>query len=191
MSCTAVALKSGIGIYFCQGWLKCYLVKERELLAKKAVNKTEPKLLLIEHQNKAARQLYEGAKPTLERLATISNRVIDELKELAAQENWMPIQDATVMRRRLSVLSDRVLALMEEPDEDALLAKTRLDAITSLLKAIDRLKAAIADLSDEVVISHDETEITTAFAAIDQRIGELAEAYAKKLVEGQFEAGAS
>lgn len=141
-------------------------------------------------QNKAARQLFEGAKPTLERLAAVSNRMIDEIKELAARENWLPIQETTVMQRRLSALSDRVLALMEEPDEDALLSRTRLDAITSLLKAIDRLKAAIVDLSDEVAVAHDETEITTAFASIDQRIEELAEAYAKKLVEGQSETGA-
>ena len=140
-------------------------------------------------RNKATRQLYEGAKPTLERLAAVSNRVVDELKSLAARENWLPIQEATVMRRRLSVLSDRVLALMEEPDEDALLAKTRLDAITSLLKAIDRLKAAIADLSEEAGLAYDDTEVTTAFVAIDQRIVELAEAYAKKLVEGQSETG--
>jgi hypothetical protein len=92
------------------------------------------------------------------------------------------------MRRRLTVLSDRVLALMEEPDDDALLAKTRLDAITSLLKAIDRLKAAILDLDDEVVLENDEAEITTAFAAIDQRIEDLAQAYAKKLVENYIAA---
>jgi hypothetical protein len=145
----------------------------------------------IAHQNKATRQLFEGAKPTLERLALISNRVVDELRELAARENWTPIQEATVMRRRLSVLSDRVLALMEEPDEDALLAKTRLDVITSLLKAIDRLKAAISDLSDEMEPAHDETKVTTAFAAIDKRIEDLAQAYAKKLVESQSDAGAN
>jgi hypothetical protein len=175
--------------FFCQGWLKRDLVKEHDLLAKNLISKTKPQTHSSDQRNKATRQLYEGAKPTLERLATVSNRLIDELKDLSARENWLPVQEAIVMRRRLSVLSDRVLALMEEPDEDALLAKTRLDAITSLLKAIDRLKVVIADMSDEVAISHDETEITTAFAAIDQRIGELAEAYAKKLVEGQFEAG--
>ncbi len=139
----------------------------------------------IEFRNKITRQIFEGAKPTLERLAIISGRLIEELKDLAAQENWLPIQEGTVLRRRLSALSDRFLALMEEPDEDALLSKPRLDAITSLLKAIDRLKAAIVDLSDEVMTSHDETEITTAFAVIDQRIEDLAHAYAKKLVEGQ------
>jgi hypothetical protein len=143
---------------------------------------------LTELQNKAARLLFEGAKPTLERLAIVSNRLIGELKELAARENWAPIQEATVMRRRLTVLSDRVLALIEEPDDDALLAKTRLDAITSLLKAIDRLKAAILDLDDEVVLENDEAEITTAFAAIDQRIEDLAQAYAKKLVENYIAA---
>ncbi len=168
-----------------------FLVKERELLAKNIIAKTKPQTPLIAQQNKAIRQLFEGARPTLERLALISNRLIDELKDLAAQENWIPIQEATVMRRRLSFLSDRVLALMDEPDEDALLAKTRLDGITSLLKAIDRLKAAISDLSDEMELAHDETEVTTAFAAIDQRIEDLAQAYAKKLVESQFETGAN
>ena len=159
-------------------------------MAKDLIGKTKPETLSIDNRNKVTRQLFEGAKPTLERLALISNRVFDELKELSARENWLPVQDAILLRQRLQVLSDRVLALMEEPDEDALLSKTRLDAITSLLKAIDRLKAVLADLTDEVALNHDETEITTAFAAIDQRIEELAEAYAKKLVEGQFNTGA-
>ena len=92
----------------------------------------------IELRNKMTRQIFEGAKPTLERLAIISGRLIEELKDLAAQENWLPLQEGTVLRRRLRALSDRFLALMEEPDDDALLSKTRLDAITSLLKAIDR-----------------------------------------------------
>ena len=157
-------------------------------MAKGTILKTKSHTSIVEETNKATRQLFEGAKPTLERLATASNRVIDELKELAARENWRPILAATVMQRRLSVLSDRVLALMEEPDEDALLAKTRLDAITSLLKAIDRLKIAISDLSEEVALNNDEAEITTAFAVIDKRIEDLAHAYAKKLVEGQSEA---
>jgi hypothetical protein len=164
-------------------------VKERDLLAKINAIKVAQNPVPNHQRNKATRQIFEGAKPTIERLAIISGHVVEELKELAARENWLPIQEATVLRRRLSALSDRVLALMEEPDEDALLSKTRLDAITSLLKAIDRLKAAIVDLSDEVMASHDETEITTAFAAIDQRIEDLAEAYAKKLVEGQLNAG--
>jgi hypothetical protein len=164
-------------------------VKERDLLAKINAIKVAQNPMSNDQRNKATRQIFEGAKPTIERLAIISGHVVEELKELAARENWLPIQEATVLRRRLSALSDRVLALMEEPDEDALLSKTRLDAITSLLKAIDRLKAAIVDLSDEVMASHDETEITTAFAAIDQRIEDLAESYAKKLVEGQLNAG--
>jgi hypothetical protein len=173
--------------------LRCFrrrFVRERTLLTKTTTVKSRQETPQTNIQNKAARQLFEGAKPTLERLAAVSNRMIDEIKELAARENWLPIQETTVMQRRLSALSDRVLALMEEPDEDALLSRTRLDAITSLLKAIDRLKAAIVDLSDEVAVAHDETEITTAFASIDQRIEELAEAYAKKLVEGQSETGA-
>ena len=145
----------------------------------------------IELRNKATRQIFEGAKPTIEKLALVSNRLADELKELSALENWMPVQEAAVMKTRLAVLSDRVLALMEEPDEDALLSKTRLDAITSLLKAIDRLKAAIADLSDEVSVDHDEAVVTNAFAIIDQRIEDLAEAYAKKLVESQPSTGAN
>ena len=140
---------------------------------------------LVEQRNKVMRQVFEGAKPTIERLAIISGRVIDELRVLAAQENWLPIQDGAVLRRRLSALSDRALALMEEPDEDALLSKTRLDAITSLLKAIDRLKAAIVDLIDEVSVDHDEAALTKAFAIIDQRIEHLAEAHAKKLVQSQ------
>jgi hypothetical protein len=164
-------------------------VKELDLLAKINAIKVAQKPVADDQRNKATRQIFEGAKPTIERLAIISGRVVEELKELAARENWLPLQEATILRRRLSALSDRVLALMEEPDDDALLSKTRLDAITSLLKAIDRLKAAIVDLNDEVMASHDETEITTAFAVIDQRIEDLAEAYAKKLVEGQLNAG--
>jgi hypothetical protein len=165
-------------------------LKERDFLAKSIVTKTKLPSTTIAQRNKITRQLFEGAKPTLEKLALISNQVVDELKELAARENWLPLQEAAVMKMRLSVLSDRVLTLMEEPDEDALLSKTRLDAITSLLKAIDRLKAAIADLSDEVLLDHDEANVTNAFAIIDQRIEDLAEAYAKKLVEGQPQTGA-
>jgi hypothetical protein len=164
-------------------------------LAKSTIIKTKSQTSSVGHRNKATRQLFEGAKPTLERLALISERTLDELQELAARENWVPLQDAIVLRRRLSVLSDRVLALMEEPDDDALLAKIRIDAITSLLKAIDRLKAAISDLddhlSDKMEPAHDETEVTTVFAAIDRRIEDLAQAYAKKLVKSQSETGAT
>ena len=143
----------------------------------------------IELREKALRQVFEGAKPTLERLALIANRSIENLKGRAKRENWLPLQESVVLQRRLRVLSDRTLALMEEPEEDALLSKTRLDAITSLLKAIDRLKVVINDLGEEVALHDDETAMTTAFAAIDQRIDELAEAHAKKLVESQSEAG--
>jgi hypothetical protein len=166
-------------------------VKERELLANNTIIKAKSQTRAIAHRNKVTRQLFEGAKPTIDRIAIISDRMIDELQELAARENWRPIQEGSVLRRRLSALSDHVLSLMEEPDDDALLSKTRLDAITSLLKAIDRLKLAIADLSDEVGLAHDETEVTTAFAVIDRRIEDLALAYAKKLVEDQPEAGAN
>ena len=162
--------------------------RESDLLAKINSTKIAMPPVSIEQRNKATRQIFEGAKPSLERLAVMSGRLIDELKELAARENWLPIQEGTVLRRRLSALSDRVLALMEEPDEDALLSKTRLDAITSLLKAIDRLKLAIVDMNDEVTASHDETEIITAFETIDKRIEELAHAYAKKLVQNYIAA---
>jgi hypothetical protein len=189
-----VALQGGLGIYLL-GLLFRLSVKERELLAKNINRKIRSPAPSIALRDKATRQLFEGAKPTLERLALISDRVFDELNGQAVRENWVPLQDAIVLRRRLSVLSDSVLALMEEPDEEALLTKTRLDAITSLLKAIDRLKAAISDLDDhlgnEMELAHDEIEATTAFAAIDQRIEDLAQAYAKKLVESQSEPGAT
>lgn len=158
-------------------------------MGKTAVRIKAQSTVANELQNKVTRQMFEGAKPTLERLAIISNRVIDELKELALHENWLPVPEPVVLQRRLCVLSDKVMSLMEEPEEEALLGKSRLDAITSLLKAIDRLKSVLVDLGDEVLVANDEIEITSAFAAIDQRIDELAEAYAKELVQSQLDAG--
>jgi hypothetical protein len=191
MCCTAVALTSGLGVCVPRAVARQAFAKELNLLVKINAAKGGQNLFSNDQRNKATRQIFEGAKPTIERLAIISGRVVEELKELAALEKWLPIKEATVLRRRVGALSDRVLALMEEPDDDALLSKTRLDAITSLLKAIDRLKIAILDLNDEVIASHDETEITAAYAVIDRRIEDLAEAYAKKLVEGQLNAGSN
>lgn len=129
------------------------------------------------------RQLYEGARPTLERLATISQQVESDLRALASRENWTPLPEAAAIRRRVAAMSDRVLALMEEPDGDDLVAKGRIDAITSLLKAIDKLREIAAGLDDAVHESADDGDLSDAFTAIDRRIEELAHAYARQLGE--------
>jgi hypothetical protein len=141
--------------------------------------------------NHAARQLFEGARPTLERLAAVSRQLESELRTLAQRENWRPMPEAKAIRRRIAAMTDRALALMEEADGDEVLAKTRLDAITALLKAMDKLRE-VADIADERdAAPPDERELTSAFSAIDQRIEELAHAYAEKLVEAASDARAN
>jgi hypothetical protein len=138
----------------------------------------------------AARRLFEGARPTIERLAAVSRQVESELRQLALRDNWRPLPEGDAIRRRISAMSDKVIALIEEADGDELFAKPRLDAVTSLLKAIDRLRevADIADARDSA--PPDEAALRETFAAIDQRIEELAHAYAKQLVEAASQGGA-
>ncbi|MCU0832356.1 MAG: hypothetical protein MUC58_12755 [Rhizobiaceae bacterium] len=131
----------------------------------------------------AARKLYEGARPTIERLALVSRQAEDALTALAEHEGWRPLPEADALRRRIAAMSGRVLGLIEDADGDELTAKPRIDAVTALIKAIDKLKEVADCADDRQAAPPDETELKVTFAAIDRRIEELAHAYAERLVE--------
>jgi hypothetical protein len=141
-------------------------------------------------QMTAVRQVYEGARPTLARLAQISKRLESELAALARAEGWHGLPEAGALRRRAALLTSQVLALLEEGDPAELLAKGKADALANMLKSIEKLRDFAETLETSEPPAADETDVRAAFNAIDQRISELAHAYAKRLVEEQSHAGA-
>ena len=137
----------------------------------------------------ALRQLFEGARPTLARLALLSGRPEAELAALAEAGAWQPVRDGIALRRRVTAMADRLLGQMETLDEGGTVDKSRLDAVALMLKAVERLHDFAAQADAVADARKGETDVAAAFAAIDNRIAELAHAYAQTLVEGQSQRG--
>jgi hypothetical protein len=150
--------------------------------------KTDDKMLIS--RDAALRQLHEGAAPTIDRLAAAAGKSAVWLQRLADREGWQAMPEASAMQARLALMSRRIIALLDEPDDEVLLGKQRLDAISALLRAIDRLKSILDEMApQEPLGTASEASMIDAFAAIDERIEQLAHAYAKKLVEEKTETG--
>jgi hypothetical protein len=156
----------------------------------KLISEVEEPLTIAVGRNTALRQLHEGAAPNVERLAHAAGKSALWLQRLVNREKWEGVPEPKAMARRLAVLSRRIIALLDEPDDDVLLGKSRIDAITALLRAVDRLKLILDEMEPQHVPSTpSEASIIDAFSAIDQRIEQLAHAYAERLVKEQTEAG--
>jgi hypothetical protein len=140
----------------------------------------------------ALRQLHEGAAATIARLAAASGLTPEHLSRLAGRNGWRPVEEGAALKARLAVLARRIVDLLDEPDEDILLSKQRLDAISALLRAVDRLKDVIDAADPERQAGENsEAAIRQTFASIDNRIEQLAHAYAEKLVAKQSDQGGS
>jgi hypothetical protein len=140
----------------------------------------------------ALKQLFEGGAATMPRLASASGLSVAHLERLAAREKWRPAAEGKVLKDRLASLSRRIVDLLDEPDEEVLLGKQRLDAISALLRAADRLKELIdAGETGGADAELGEGLILDTFASIDKRIEQLAHAYAERLVETKPVAGTS
>ena len=134
--------------------------------------------------NAMIRTIFEGGKPTLKRLAIVSSQLEEELRALADAEGWTEASPASVIRRRIHALSDKVIGLLEDGEQESLLEKSRLEGVTTILRAIEKLKdvARSAESDDDTEQTAQASDIKTAFTKIDRRIIALATSYAKKLV---------
>jgi hypothetical protein len=132
---------------------------------------------------KLVQQIYEGARPTLDRLALLIGANAATLQKKAEAEKWRAIAEPELLARRVTVLSDRMLGLLEEPDDAELLSKGRIDQIIALMKAVEKLREIARDSTEGPDDTSAEEDVGTAFAAIDQRISELAHAHAERLVK--------
>jgi hypothetical protein len=119
----------------------------------------------------------------VQRIATLCGVPAPELVVVAESERWMPLAASDALRRRIAVMADRALAMLEQADGEALLEKSRLDLLSAMMKAIDRLSEQIERSDERRDTAAEEAVVTGTFEAIDRRIEELAHAYAERLVE--------
>lgn len=139
----------------------------------------------------AARQLYEGARPTAARIGMLCGLGETALAALASAEGWRPLPASRSLKRRIAAMADKALALMEQAEGDTLLEKSRLDLLSALMKAIDRLGEQVERAEEATDDGDGDALVTGAFAVIDRRIEELAHAYAERLVEAEPDGGAA
>lgn len=131
--------------------------------------------------------------PDLVLLAAASGMGIDNLAARSGSEGWSAPSTKARLRDRLSRLTDRVITLLEQPDDATFADKERLDAATALLRAIEKLKDAVkaAEAEADPAAIADEALVRDAYLKIDLRITELAHALAEKLVDAKPDTAAS
>ena len=130
----------------------------------------------------AARSLMEGAPADFELLALLSGRTVSYFERIAGREGWKireTSQESLVaFKTRLSVLITGMVDEIEKLGFSALggqYDKPRLEALTALLKIVERLDGVVRGTWYSVEKEKkDDEELATALALVDARIVELA-----------------
>ena len=130
------------------------------------------------------RRLYEGAVPNAALLAEASGFDRALIEDWVEQDEWRPVPKPSQIRRHMTVLTDRTLEALDQPQlDDAAAEKAHLDGVAARLRVIDKLAEHLRDLdgTDEDARAQDAFDLDHAMTLIDQRIDELAHDYADKL----------
>lgn len=137
----------------------------------------------------ALRELFEGAPPTLPRLAAAAGRLPARLTSTAQRERWgeRPAEVGAGERAvRLAALGDWLISRLEwlrrrAERDGAALDRAEVEAIGALMRTVERL-AVVADGFAEAgaaQIEHDRRK-ADVLARIDRRIAELAREFAAR-----------
>lgn len=149
----------------------------------------------------ALRALREGATPTFPRLAAAADLNPATIRERALRDNWpkrrskaaqaaalagealpdlpegMSLED---VRKRLAEVLPRLLARIVDLAERGVLDKARIDALLATGRILEQLDAA-AQVSASEQQKRSDDELAAMLERIDERIIELAQAYAERL----------
>lgn len=130
----------------------------------------------------AARSLIEGAPADFELLGLLSGRTGSYFERVAKREGWKVRETSpeslAALKTRLSALITGMVDEIEKLGFSALggqYDKPRLDALTALLKIVERLDGVVRGTWYSVEKEkEDDEELATALALVDARIIELA-----------------
>lgn len=136
----------------------------------------------------AARRLFEGAPASVELLAAVCGLKVRSVREKARLHGWQARRGRERVHAPLRPLLDRLTSLAASiGSDDGGAGKTELAALPALLKTIQLLGEMTggADERAERTKENDE-RLAAILRRIDDRIVELARAYADEIVrDGQ------
>jgi hypothetical protein len=165
--------------------------------------------LVSEAQWGALRELGEGEPPTFSRLAAASTLNSATIRERAARESWnkpdyrrsdarapvpvddeLPDDDVSVeeVRRRLAAAMPRQLARLAALAERGRIGKAEIDALNAWERLLARTETLAAGQAKEQQKRSDH-ELAGMLQLIDDRIVELAEEHAERLVRARNHEG--
>jgi hypothetical protein len=157
----------------------------------------------------ALRELREGEPPTFSRLAAAAELHSATIRERALRDNWekqpyrrsgtpatapieieLPDEDVSLeeVRRRLATSTPRQLARLAALAEHGRIGKSDIDALNAWERLLERTEALAADEAKELQKRSDD-ELAGMLQLIDDRIVELAEEHAGRLVRARDREG--
>ncbi|MBE7183640.1 MAG: hypothetical protein INR68_04440 [Methylobacterium mesophilicum] len=142
----------------------------------------------------AMRALFEGEPATIERLAVACERSSTVIRLRATAERWVAPESEESASERLKRAVERVMKEVEAigdaaEGEGQALDKSRIDAVWSMIRTLEKVDAFAREQAKEEQTSRDG-ELADILDRIDRRIIELARGYAAWLVEtGAFAEG--
>jgi hypothetical protein len=157
----------------------------------------------------ALRELREGEPPTFQRLAAATDLHYKTISERALRHGWkkqpyrrsgtpaaapdeveLPDEDVSLdeVRRRLAASMPRQLARLAALAERGRITKAEIDALNAWERLLERTEALAAEQAHEEQKRSDE-ELAGMLQLIDDRIVELAEEHAERLVRARVHEG--
>jgi hypothetical protein len=139
-------------------------------------------------KRRALRALAEGARATLDLLADVSGRSVRILRIDAEREGWQldgsPLGDIEERLRALGamLLEQMEAAVRRSTEEGGKIDKTEVDAMTALVRGIEKVGEILRPLAVANEKKKDE-DLARLLDRIDERIIELAKQLAIKMVE--------
>jgi hypothetical protein len=136
----------------------------------------------------ALRALHGGAPAGIELLAEATGRSAAALQKRADAEGWTAARRGgwagETREERIARLMDHILDLMEEVASQEVLDKGRIESVSALVRILEKLSEVTRSESGaKENHARRDGEIADVLGRIDERIIELAEAYARRLVE--------
>lgn len=143
----------------------------------------------------ALRALHGGAPASIELLAEATGRSTEALQKRADAEGWKPARmggrAGETREERIARLMDHILDLMEEASSQENLDKGRIEAAAALVRILEKISEVTRSESGaKESNAKRDGEIADVLRRIDERIIELAEGYARRLVAEGVHAGA-
>ena len=133
------------------------------------------------------RALYEGAPATAQALADLSGRQVETVEAVAAKEQWRKGADTPTRRNaRIAVLMDQMVGELEGIRQDRKTGrfdKARIETLAAMMRMLER----VSEINESRQARQEEVRKSDAETAgvlrrIDERIVELARAFAREII---------